>query len=256
MKKIISLLIITFMAVGLISAPTINMRVSAEELEEVFQRTSVTKVIVTANALNVRSGPGKTYRVVKVVYKGQVLKVIGEAWGWYVIYCPDHVIGYVSSVYAKPYTAPTPTPTPRPTPTPTPTPTPAPAPGVTSEMQRMLNLINGERSKAGVAALKFDSQVNNVALAKAKDMVSKNYFSHTSPTYGSPFDMLRQFGVSFRTAGENLAGNASVEAAHTALMNSSGHRANILNSKFNYIGIGIQPSSRYGKIFVQMFIGR
>jgi len=91
---------------------------------------------------------------------------------------------------------------------------------------------------------------------KAKDLVENNYFSHESPTYGSPFDMMRQFDISFRTAGENIAGNKTVEGAFKAWMNSAGHKKNILNSGFNYTGIGIVDSPKYGKILVQMFIGR
>lgn len=254
MKRIISLFVITFMLVMLITAyvPVCAENISDTELQSVFQQTSVTKAIVTASALNVRSGPGTSYKVVSVVYKGQILKVIGESWGWYVVYLPNYVLGYISSKYAQPYPQVTPTPTP----TPVPTPTPSTTPGVTSEMQQMLSLINSERAKVGAAALKFDSALNNMALTKAKDMVAKNYFSHTSPTYGSPFDMMKQFGITYRYAGENLAGNSSVSAAHTALMNSPGHRANILNVNYNLIGIGIQPSSTYGKIFVQAFVGR
>ena len=252
MRRILSLIVITLGLCGAIVVGGSFYKANAEDVT-VFQPSSVKKVIITTNALNVRCGPGRTYMSVGIAYKGQILTVMGEAWGWYLVYLPDYRIGFASSAYAAPYS---PTPAPTPAPTPTPTPTPSPTTGVTTEMQTMLNLINSERAKAGVAALKFDTQVNKVALLKAQDMVSKNYFSHTSPTYGSPFDMLRQFGVTFRTAGENLAGNSSVEAAHTALMNSSGHRANILNSSFQYIGIGIQPGSAYGKIFVQMFIGK
>lgn len=87
-------------------------------------------------------------------------------------------------------------------------------------------------------------------------MVNNNYFSHQSPTYGSPFEMLNKFNISYKTAGENIAGNSSNTAAVTAWMNSSGHRANILNSNFNYTGIGVIKGSKYGKIYVQMFIGK
>ena len=87
-------------------------------------------------------------------------------------------------------------------------------------------------------------------------MVSNNYFSHTSPTYGSPFDMLKSYKVSYKTAGENIAGNSSNSGAVNAWMNSSGHRANILNSSFTYTGIGVVSSPKYGKIYVQMFIGK
>lgn len=107
-----------------------------------------------------------------------------------------------------------------------------------------------------MAALKVDEEVQRVARIKAEDMAKNNYFSHTSPTYGSPFDMLRSFKISYKTAGENIAGNSSNSAAVNSWMNSSGHKANILNSSFNYTGIGVVSSSKYGKIYVQMFIGK
>lgn len=133
---------------------------------------------------------------------------------------------------------------------------PSPSVEITAEMQKMLDLINSERALGGAQALVFDDQVNAVALLKAQDMITNNYFSHISPTYGSPFDMLKQFNISYTAAGENLAGIQSVEAAHTAFMNSSGHRANILYARFSHIGIGIQPSEKYGFIYVQMFIAK
>ena len=128
--------------------------------------------------------------------------------------------------------------------------------GLSTEQSRMLELVNAERAKAGLNPLKWDAELANVANIKAKDMVDNNYFSHTSPTYGSPFDMMKRFGIQYRTAGENLAGYSSVEGAHNGLMNSEGHRKNILNSSFTHIGIGVQKSPRYGYVFVQMFVGR
>ncbi|MGB9904169.1 MAG: CAP domain-containing protein, partial [Desulfotomaculales bacterium] len=121
--------------------------------------------------------------------------------------------------------------------------------------QKMVALVNQERAKYGLAPLKVNMELVRVARLKAQDMVENNYFSHTSPTYGSPFEMMKQFGISYRTAGENLAGAPSVEVAHQSLMNSSGHRANILNPSFTQVGIGVAEGSVYGKIFVQMFIG-
>ena len=87
-------------------------------------------------------------------------------------------------------------------------------------------------------------------------MVDNNYFSHTSPTYGSPFDMLKSFKISYKSAAENIAANSSNSGAVNSWMNSSGHKANILNSSYNYTGIGVVSSSKYGKVFVQMFIGK
>ena len=125
-----------------------------------------------------------------------------------------------------------------------------------TDEKEVFNLINQQRANSGLEALKIDSEVQKVGRIKAQDMVNSNYFSHTSPTYGSPFEMLSSFKVSYRTAGENIAGNSSNQAAVTAWMNSSGHKANILNSNFNYTGIGVVSSPKYGKMYVQMFIGR
>jgi uncharacterized YkwD family protein len=155
-----------------------------------------------------------------------------------------------------PQPAPTPAPTPAPKPAPAPAPVPAPTQGLTQDEQQMLNLVNTERAKNGLAPLQADMELVRLARMKSADMIAKNYFSHTSPTYGSPFDMMNSAGIAYRTAGENLAGAGSVTSAHTNLMNSSGHRANILNSAFTHIGIGIVDGGPYGKMFTQMFIGR
>ncbi|RBW68314.1 CAP domain-containing protein [Bacillus taeanensis] len=121
--------------------------------------------------------------------------------------------------------------------------------------QQMVNLVNEERQKQGLHPLKVNTKLTEVARVKAKDMIENNYFSHQSPTYGSPFEMMKQFGISYRTAGENLAGNQTVESAHQGLMNSDGHRANILNENYTEIGIGIVEGGPYGKMFVQLFKG-
>lgn len=127
--------------------------------------------------------------------------------------------------------------------------------GLTANEKQMFDLVNQERTKQGLAPLKVNMELQKLARLKAKDMIDKNYFSHQSPTYGSPFDMMNKYGVSYRTAGENIAGNSSVQGAHTSLMNSDGHRKNILNSAFTEAGIGIVDGGPYGKMFVQMFKG-
>lgn len=119
----------------------------------------------------------------------------------------------------------------------------------------MVNLLNQERVRNGMAALQVDARLVNVARMKAQDMLTRGYFDHTSPTYGSPFDMMRAAGITYRTAGENLAGATDAQTAHTALMNSPGHRANILNSSFTAVGVGAVSGSQYGMLFAQEFIG-
>ncbi|NPV53571.1 MAG: hypothetical protein HPY71_08605 [Firmicutes bacterium] len=119
----------------------------------------------------------------------------------------------------------------------------------------MLDLINQERSRAGLAPLQVDMRLVELARQKSADMIARNYFSHYSPTYGSPFDMLKRAGISYRAAGENIAGAPTVAQAHSALMSSEGHRANILNPSYNRVGIGIVNGGPYGKMFTQLFIG-
>jgi uncharacterized YkwD family protein len=143
----------------------------------------------------------------------------------------------------------------QPAPAPTTPSNPAPSSGLTADESKMVNLVNQARTEQGVKPLSVNSQLVTLARRKSQDMVDKNYFSHTSPTYGSPFDMMKNAGIKYSTAGENIAGAATTESAHQNLMNSPGHRANILNSSFTQIGIGIVSGSQYGKIFTQMFIG-
>ncbi len=117
----------------------------------------------------------------------------------------------------------------------------------------VLVLVNKERAKNGLKALTMDENVRKVARAKSSDMSTKKYFSHTSPTYGSPFDMLKSFGISYKSAGENIAqGYTTAEAVVNGWMNSSGHRANILNANYTQIGIGYEANGNY---WTQLFIG-
>ena len=125
---------------------------------------------------------------------------------------------------------------------------------VTSFEREVVRLVNAERVKQGLPTLTYDWQLSRVARIKSQDMKDNKYFSHTSPTYGSPFQMMKSFGITYKTAGENIArGQATPAAVVSAWMNSSGHRANILNSSFTHIGVGYVPD---GKYWTQMFIGK
>lgn len=105
--------------------------------------------------------------------------------------------------------------------------------------KEVVRLVNIEREKAGLAPLAYSEELSRVARIKSQDMADKNYFSHTSPTYGDPFNMMRSFGIAYKTAGENIAkGYSSAKSVINGWMNSSGHRANILNPSFGKIGIG------------------
>jgi len=152
---------------------------------------------------------------------------------------------------------PAPLPTPIPAPLPTPTPTPTPVPSYRSDLEsQMVGLVNAERAKVGLPALIVDPALTRLARMKSADMVALNYFGHISPTYGSPFDMMRANGITYRAAGENLAAATNLALAFDGLMRSAGHRANILRAEFTHIGIGVVPGGPYGITFTQLFIGR
>ena len=166
--------------------------------------------------------------------------------------------------------------TPEKTPAPAPTPTPAPsvptapkppAPtspdygsvsssGMTAEEQQAFNLLNADRNANGLPSLKVNTKLNALADQYAQDMINRGYFSHYDPEGRSPFDRMQQAGITYRSAGENLAINTSVAAAERAFMNSSGHRANILNPSFTEVGIGVKYSPSGSVYVVQEFIGR
>lgn len=210
--------------------------------------------LVTATTLNVRSGPGTNYGIVATVKKNEYIRVFAGVGEWYIVQVEGDYVGAVNKKYVK-----------------------AIYPNsnnsnnsssnnsnsnsntnttMTADEKEVFDLINKQRTQNGLSALKLDTETLRVARIKAQDMVDNNYFSHNSPTYGTPFQMLNSFKISYKTAGENIAENSSNSAAVTAWMNSSGHKANILNSSFNYTGIGVVKGSKYGKIYVQLFLGK
>ncbi|ACA58620.1 CAP domain-containing protein [Candidatus Desulforudis audaxviator] len=165
------------------------------------------------------------------------------------------LINGVIAAQPAPQTAPTPAP--QPAPSPAPMPSPGPSGLMTAYEMKIVELVNAERAKLGLRALAVDAKLSQVARLKSEDMRDKRYFAHQSPTYGSPFDMMRQFGITYRTAGENIAaGQRTPEEAMRGWMNSSGHRANILNPNFTHIGVGHVVGGSYGNYWTQMFIGR
>lgn len=132
---------------------------------------------------------------------------------------------------------------------------PFPSLSLSSDEQRLIDLVNQERAKAGLNPLQIDMDLVRVAKMKSHDMAENNYFSHVSPTYGTVYNMLDREGIFYTRAGENIARAASVSRAHELFMNSSGHRANILHSGYTHIGVGIV---KYGTSYrvTQVFIKR
>ena len=121
--------------------------------------------------------------------------------------------------------------------------------------KEVLKLVNAERQKQGLTALTLSGKLTNLATMKSKDMADKKYFSHTSPTYGTPYEMLRNYGVSYSYAGENIAaGQKTPSEVMKSWMNSSGHRANILSKNYTQLGVGYYTGGSYGTYWTQMFI--
>lgn len=230
----------------------IGLTISSNKIHAMshYQTVSSHTGIVTADALNVRQGAGTSFSSITKVYKNEYVRIFAKIGDWYVIQTNSDYIGAASSKYIRlvyPSSSGN-------------SGSSGGTAGTTSQLtaneKEVFDLINAKRVANGLSALKIDDELQNVARIKAQDMVDNNYFSHNSPVYGSPFNMIKNFGISYKTAGENIAGNSSNSGAVNAWMNSEGHRANILNSSFNYTGIGVVTSPRYGKIYVQMFMGK
>jgi uncharacterized protein YkwD len=118
---------------------------------------------------------------------------------------------------------------------------------------KMIELVNKERTERGLSPLKQDPALTKVARKHSKDMFVRGYFSHITPDGKDPFDRMHADHIHFLTAGENIALAQTLSIAHNGLMNSRGHRANILNPAFGHIGIGILDGGIYGLMISQEF---
>jgi uncharacterized YkwD family protein/spore coat assembly protein SafA len=129
--------------------------------------------------------------------------------------------------------------------------------GIKAIEREVINLTNQQRAKYGLKPLIADWELSRVARYKSMDMRDRRYFSHQSPTYGSPFTMMKNFGIHYRSAGENIAaGQTTAQAVVNAWMNSEGHRKNILNASFTHIGVGYASGGSMKHYWTQMFISK
>jgi len=129
----------------------------------------------------------------------------------------------------------------------------APTPDPEAERQ-LFDLVNSERTSRGLKPLTLDPRLVPIARAHAEEMFRLKYFGHVSPVTGSPFDRLAKARISYQRAGETLAYAQSVTVAHQGLMESEGHRENILRPEFTNLGIGVMSAGLYGRMFVQLFV--
>jgi uncharacterized YkwD family protein len=217
---------------------------------------------VTTSCLNVRCGPGITYNRVGKIYKDEYVNIFAKVGDWYIVQTDSNLIGavsdkFVEAVYNENEVLEAQT-------------TISSEEGtsalqesslefadttdLTEEEQEFLNLINANRKNNGLEELKIDSEIENIARLKAKDLEENNYFSHTSPSYGNLDNMLNLFSIEYSASGENIAGNKNLAGAVEAWLNSTNHKANVLNSEYNYTGVAVVQSESYGKIFVEVFV--
>ncbi|WP_079528856.1 CAP domain-containing protein [Halobacillus hunanensis] len=120
--------------------------------------------------------------------------------------------------------------------------------------EQVVQLTNQARKKNGLKPLKINSELSKVAKKKSTDMAKNNYFAHISPTYGSPIQMLKQFGIEFNYAAENIAvGQKTPDEVVQDWLDSPGHRKNIMNEQVTQIGVGYTEE---GQHWTQLFISK
>lgn len=230
--------------------------------DSTFQRVSYIDGQINAEDVNLREGTSTEHKVTCVLDKGTEVKILGRLDNWYALYVPSKkTVGVADSKYVKTLAANKPSEETASIPAKV----AAAVKNVVSntaadnlgkEEKSMLDIINAQRKGAGLKSLEIDTSLQKVAQIKAKDIADNDYFDHKSPTYGSPFDLMRRSGIAFKSAGENLSGNESAKAAVRAWMENNNHSANILNANFKYVGIGIADDEKYGKVYVTEFIDK
>ena len=258
--KILILIILINLLIGCSTETPISKQ------SAINQTARVENCKILSNKLEVKEGAGTSFNTISTLNYGQTVNVIGKIEDWYVVKLDNNTVGCIKASETKPIIKnrkkererlerndPT---AGRENQNKDKTNEPNGEENLTTLERRMANLVNQERKKNNLEPYTIDQELTNIARIKAQDMADNNYFSHYSPNYGSPFDMLNEFGVEYLRAGENIAANSSVINAHEALMKSSGHRKNILNPDFTHMGIGIKPSEKYGYLFVQLFISK
>lgn len=193
-----------------------------------------------------RGGPNTTFRKIATLKKNTNVKIIGYIDNWYVVVLENNTVGAIrkdllttktnlsngsNSGTSSAFT-------------------------MSDNEKIVFDAINKARTDAGLSKLEPDASLFKIARLKAQDMVNNSYFSHTSKKYGSPFEMMKNYNMSYKSAGENIAGNPSLENAVKSWLNSNTHKKNILSNSYNYIGIGISKSDTYGYVIDVMFIGK
>lgn len=235
----------------------LGIGISVSAATQTVDTVNFTDATVNTDVLNMRQGPSTQMPVVTTLHKSQAVQVLGKTGDWYFVF--DRQSGKVGCVHGEYIT---------PVNGNTIGDTKLPAEGgvsqevpseenisvLSDDEKAILELVNSARTTAGVGKITYSEELAKVAMDKAEDMVENGYFSHQSNIYGTPFEMMRSYGISFKAAAENIAGNQTVERAFYSWMASDSHKENILNPDYDEMGVGVCISPVYGKIIVQMFI--
>lgn len=234
--------------VGLVSKDYVKITGDTNFNSKVYENFSKYFATINGNSTNLRGGPSTSFKSYGLLNKGEKVEVIGKIDNFLMVTTQNNKIGMIREDLVS-FTDNNTSNNESNNNTTNNEPT-------SNLVQEMLNLINNTRIENGLAPLSINDLLQATAQTKADDMVKNNYFSHTSPTYGSPFNMMQNAGILYKTAGENIAGNISVKDAFDSWMNSNSHKENILSNAYNYVGIGITKSNTYGYVIVVMFIGK
>lgn len=249
---------ILFIILGFISISIFSISFGKEENQEIAEKQissqsaySIGKV--TAESLKIRTGLSFDNPHIALLAKDDLVHIYGKVDNWYIVKTENNLIGAVFADYVETSFETDET-----------IETSAPVANVenssniilSKDEQIFLNLINNKRIENNLPEFEIDETLLNLARLKANDIVENKYFSHTSPQYGTLFEMLDNQKVIYNKASENIARNINADSAIENLMNSESHKNNILSENFNYTGIGVINSFDYGKVFVEIFVAK
>lgn len=247
MKKfwIIFTIILIIICIGIFSTSFGN--------EEQIEKNNYNIGTVTAESLKIRSGLSTKNDFIGLLSKNDIVHIYDKIDNWYIVKTENNLVGAVFADYIEVSNENNKT-----IETSANTEIASNTSNVllSQDEQIFFNLINNKRIENNLPEFKLDENLLNIARLKAQDIIENKYFSHTSPTYGTIFEMLQQNNISYSSASENIARNINADSAIECLMNSESHRKNILSDNFNYTGIAVLNSIDYGKIFVEIFISK
>ena len=249
MKKFLLENKITLLLIFIILILSVSLFATCFGMEN-YENVDFSLGIVNTDYLNMRSGAGINFPAIDLLTKNEYVRIFGKIGEWYIIQNEENKIGTAFTKYITPTTEE------KAAATNTEIIEEVSNVNLTADENKLLSLINEERKKNNLPNLEIDKDLQNVAKLKADDLVKNNYFSHISPTYGTPFEMLKSNNISYKTASENIAGNSDITSAVNSWLSSESHKNNILSRDYNYTGIAVVDSIAYGKIIVELFIGR